>query len=183
MTFLSSGFIHLHYNHSSSSKECVYTWCFHLRVTPSLKTKRSVAPKAPRAVALLVAFLAVSPGAVGIYSGVIVLAGQSTSRRGQENTTPRCFFVDGETWADNLNIFHVFLLCLICLFYDSIFWELHVTCSFEDNQCQAPIWPVLSRCQLWRCSSDPLLNVGRCGGFVATADGWQKGRRCDRDHR
>ena len=61
-------------------------------------------------------------------------------------------------------------------------------CSFEGNltintSSQTSIWPMLSRCQLWRCASDPLLDVGRCGGFVATADGRQKGWRSDQGPR
>ena len=78
--------VHVHRHCSSEEEEetlfyqFYHTLCFQLQVTPSLKTKWWVAPKALRAVALLVAFLAVSPGAVGIYSGVIVLAGQRTCR-------------------------------------------------------------------------------------------------------
>ena len=101
--------VHVHRHCSSEEEEeeetlFYHTLCFQLQVTPSLKTKWWVAPKALRAVALLVAFLAVSPGAIGIYSGVIVLAGQSTCR-GQENTTPRCW---QKIWTLFMFLFVVF---------------------------------------------------------------------------
>lgn len=77
-----------HHHHQKKKKKKKH--CFRIHDVSSFRW--ILEPKALRAVALLVAFLAVSPGAVGIYSGVIVLAGQSTSGEvGRKSEHFSCF--------------------------------------------------------------------------------------------
>ena len=99
---------HVHRHCSSEEEEeketlFYHTLCFQLQVTPSLKTKWWVAPKALRAVALLVAFLAVSPPEPwGSTQGSLSWQARAPA----------------EKWAENLNTFYVFVCCLwmICWF-------------------------------------------------------------------